>query len=260
MGMNGKKGTVRTTSWRPMSIYISTPAPRCPSLWSNARLPSAVNAQPEPEMRQPDDIQRESFRIIEQEVSPHHFPPEQWQVVQRVIHSTADFEYAELLRFHPQAFAVAEAAIRQGEDILTDVQMVRMGIQPLAERRHGIRVRCHLSDQEMSEAVRAMANTRTARGLLWGLTAGPVGVCVIGNAPTALRAAIDTNNPVSSGPSSSWECLSASWMPPNPNKPCWTCRISPGSPAPAAKVGVRWQRPSSMRFWNGYRRTAPHRG
>jgi precorrin-8X/cobalt-precorrin-8 methylmutase len=141
-------------------------------------------------MRQPDDIQRESFRIIEQEVGPHHFPPEQWQVVQRVIHSTADFEYAELLRFHPQAFAVAEAAIRQGEDILTDVQMVRMGIQPLAERRHGIQVRCHLGDPEMSEAVRAMANTRTARGLLWGLMAGPVGICVIGNAPTALRAAL----------------------------------------------------------------------
>ena len=142
-------------------------------------------------MRQPDEIQRESFRIIEQEVGPHHFPPEQWQVVRRVIHSTADFEYAELLRFHPRAFAAAEAAIRQGEDILTDVQMVRMGIQPLAERRHGIRVRCHLGDPEMTEAVRAMANTRTARGLLWGLTAGPVGICVIGNAPTALRAAIE---------------------------------------------------------------------
>jgi precorrin-8X/cobalt-precorrin-8 methylmutase len=139
-------------------------------------------------MRQPDDIQRESFRIIGEEVGSHQLPPEQWQVVRRVIHTTADFEYAELLRFHPQAFAAAEEAIRQREDILTDVQMVRMGIQPLAERRHGLRVRCHLGDPGVSDAVKATASTRTARGLLQGLTAGPVGICVIGNAPTALRA------------------------------------------------------------------------
>jgi precorrin-8X/cobalt-precorrin-8 methylmutase len=139
-------------------------------------------------MRQPDEIQSESFRIIDAEIGPHRFPPEQWQVVRRVIHSTADFEYAELLRFHPQAFSAAEEAIRRSEDILTDVQMVRMGIQPLAERRHGMRVRCHLGDPEMSDAVQAMASTRTARGLLRGLTAGRVGICVVGNAPTALRA------------------------------------------------------------------------
>jgi precorrin-8X/cobalt-precorrin-8 methylmutase len=139
-------------------------------------------------MRQPDDIQRDSFRIIEAEVGPHQFPPEQWQVVRRVIHSTADFEYAKLLRFHPQAFAAAAEAIHRGEDILTDVQMVRMGIQPLAERRHGLRVRCHLGDPTMDEAVKARVSTRTAQGMLQGLRAGSVGICVIGNAPTALRA------------------------------------------------------------------------
>jgi precorrin-8X/cobalt-precorrin-8 methylmutase len=42
-------------------------------------------------MRQPDEIQSESFRIIDAEIGPHRFPPEQWQVVRRVIHSTADF-------------------------------------------------------------------------------------------------------------------------------------------------------------------------
>jgi precorrin-8X/cobalt-precorrin-8 methylmutase len=139
-------------------------------------------------MKQPDEIQSQSFRIIEAEIGSHQFPPEQWQVIRRVIHSTADFAYAELLRFHPQAFSAASEAIRRREDILTDVQMVRMGIQPLAERRHGIRVRCHLGDPEMGDAVKSMASTRTARGLLQGLTAGPVGICVIGNAPTALRA------------------------------------------------------------------------
>jgi precorrin-8X/cobalt-precorrin-8 methylmutase len=142
-------------------------------------------------MRQPDEIQLESFRIIDAEVGRHQFPLEQWQVVRRVIHSTADFEYAELLRFHPQAFAMAETAIRQGEDILTDVQMVRMGIQPFAARRHGLQVRCHLGDSEMSATGKSVASTRTARGILQGLSAGPVGICVIGNAPTALRAVLE---------------------------------------------------------------------
>ena len=139
-------------------------------------------------MRQPDEIQRESFRIIEEELGPHSFAPEQWQVVRRVIHSTADFEYAKSLRFHPEAFSAAEQAIHQGEDILTDVQMVRMGIEPLARRRHDLRVRCHLGDPEMTDTVKVMASTRTARGMLQGLRSGPAGICVIGNAPTALRA------------------------------------------------------------------------
>jgi precorrin-8X/cobalt-precorrin-8 methylmutase len=141
-------------------------------------------------MMHPDEIQRESFRIIEAEVGPHALPPEQWQVVRRVIHSTGDFEYAQLLRFHPQAFAAATAAIGAGEDILTDVQMVRMGIQPLAARRYGLQVRCHLGDVAGSEAKTAKATTRTARGILQGLVADRVGICVIGNAPTALRAVL----------------------------------------------------------------------
>lgn len=139
-------------------------------------------------MMHPDDIQRESFRIIEAEVGPHNLSPEQWLVTRRVIHSTGDFEYARLLRFHPEAFAAAAAAIGAGEDVLTDVQMVRMGIQPLAARRHGLQVRCHLGDVAIGEAVKARATTRTARGILQGLVAGRVGICVVGNAPTAVRA------------------------------------------------------------------------
>jgi precorrin-8X/cobalt-precorrin-8 methylmutase len=142
-------------------------------------------------MMQPDEIQRESFRIIDEEVGAHTLSPEEWLVARRVIHTTGDFDYAQLLRFHPEAFAAAAAAIQNGEDILTDVQMVRMGIQPMAQRRHGLRVRCHLGDAEIRPEVQAKAHTRTARSILQGLSAGPVGICVIGNAPTALRAVLD---------------------------------------------------------------------
>jgi precorrin-8X/cobalt-precorrin-8 methylmutase len=139
----------------------------------------------------PEDIQRESFRIIEQEVGAHGLSPEAWLVGRRVIHSTGDFEYASLLRFHPRAFAAAAVAIGNGEDVLTDVEMVRMGIQALAKRVHGLEVRCHLNDPDTASAAQASGRTRSAQGVWRGLHVGRVGICVIGNAPTALRAVID---------------------------------------------------------------------
>jgi precorrin-8X/cobalt-precorrin-8 methylmutase len=108
-----------------------------------------------------------------------------------VIHSTGDFEFAQLLRFHPQAFTAAMAAIRGGEDILTDVEMVRMGIQGLARSRHGLDVHCHLNDPEVSLQTQTKGTTRSAEGVRRGLQHGRVGICVIGNAPTALRAVIE---------------------------------------------------------------------
>jgi precorrin-8X/cobalt-precorrin-8 methylmutase len=141
---------------------------------------------------EPADIQRESFRIIEQELGhPHGLSPEAWLVVRRVIHSTGDFDYAQLLQFHPQAFAAAAAAIGGGEDILTDVEMVRMGIQGLARSRHGMQVRCHLNDSEVSLEAQTKGTTRSAEGMRRGLQHDRVGICVIGNAPTALRAVIE---------------------------------------------------------------------
>jgi precorrin-8X/cobalt-precorrin-8 methylmutase len=140
----------------------------------------------------PDDIQRESFRIIEQELGDHGLSPEAWLVVRRVIHSTGDFDFARLLQFHPDAFTAAAAAIHRGEDILTDVEMVRMGIQGMARSSHGLRVRCHLNDPEVNLEAQARRTTRSAEGLRQGLQQGPVGICVIGNAPTALRTVIET--------------------------------------------------------------------
>jgi precorrin-8X/cobalt-precorrin-8 methylmutase len=139
----------------------------------------------------PTDIQHESFRIIEQELGAHSLSPEEWLVARRVIHSTGDFEYAQLLRFHPEAFPAAAAAIGGGEDILTDVEMVRMGIQGMAQSRHGLRVRCHLNDPEVSREAQARGTTRSVQGILRGLQHGRVGICVIGNAPTALRAVLE---------------------------------------------------------------------
>jgi precorrin-8X/cobalt-precorrin-8 methylmutase len=139
----------------------------------------------------PADIQQESFRIIEQELGSRGLSAEEWLVARRVIHSTGDFEFAQLLRFHSEAFAAASEAIAAGEDLLTDVEMVRMGIQGMAHSRHGLRVRCHLNDPVVSQQAQTRGTTRSAEGIRRGLQHGPVGICIIGNAPTALRAAVE---------------------------------------------------------------------
>jgi precorrin-8X/cobalt-precorrin-8 methylmutase len=139
----------------------------------------------------PSDIQRESFRIIERELGAHGMSSEEWLVARRVIHSSGDFEFAQLLRFHATAFTAAAAAIGGGEDILTDVEMIRMGIQGMARNRHRLRVRCHLNDPEVHPEAQARGTTRSVQGILRGLQHGQVGICVIGNAPTALRAVIE---------------------------------------------------------------------
>lgn len=76
----------------------------------------------------PQEIETESFRIIEAEMGQHPFAPSTFKVVQRVIHATGDFEFAENMRFYPQAIDTALEHIRSGKDMLTDVNMVAAGI------------------------------------------------------------------------------------------------------------------------------------
>src|SRR5260370_31159616 len=64
----------------------------------------------------PDAIETESFRIIDAEMGPHDFSVIEWPVVQRAIHSTADFELGRSMVFHPRAVEAGISAIRQGAD------------------------------------------------------------------------------------------------------------------------------------------------
>ena len=56
-------------------------------------------------------IEDGSFAIIEAEAGPHEFGPAEWQVVRRVIHATADFEFKTLMRFHPDAVSAGIRAL-----------------------------------------------------------------------------------------------------------------------------------------------------
>ena len=98
----------------------------------------------------PDDIEKRSFEIISEETDLTGAPPEQLPIIKRVIHSTADFEFRETLMFHPDAIAAGLNAIKAGKDILTDIEMVRTGINKKRLERWGGKVICNIG-QELGE-------------------------------------------------------------------------------------------------------------
>ncbi|MGQ9903506.1 MAG: precorrin-8X methylmutase [Anaerolineae bacterium] len=134
----------------------------------------------------PHDIERESFRIIQQELGEHAFSPQELTIVTRVIHATADFEYRRLLRFHPHAIASGIAALRRGATIVTDVQMVQVGIGDGMASFLNNKIVCDIRHPEVYAAAKATNTTRAALGMRHNAARLEKGIAVIGNAPTAL--------------------------------------------------------------------------
>jgi precorrin-8X/cobalt-precorrin-8 methylmutase len=133
-------------------------------------------------------IEDSSFAIIDQEAGPHGFSPEQWQVVRRVIHATADFEFTNLMRFSPGAVAAGIQALRGGCPLLVDVRMIAAGLNEDRLAAYGCRVHSYISDEDVISAARAHNSTRAIESMRKAQRAGTLdgAVVAIGNAPTAL--------------------------------------------------------------------------
>lgn len=132
-------------------------------------------------------ILSESFALIDEALGAHSFTPAEYAIVRRVIHSTADFEFADLLRFSPDAIARGIAALQAGCPIVVDVGMVRQGCQGMVARTFGNAL---VTAVDLAPTA-ALGKTRTETGLLQAWAAWPNGIYVVGNAPTALRALCD---------------------------------------------------------------------
>lgn len=133
----------------------------------------------------PQDIEAESFRIIERELGPTGFTPEEFAVVRRCIHATGDFTFAENMRFHPQAINAGLAAIRAGKNILVDVNMAASGISSTLLARFGGRVICRVAEPETAAMAKANGTTRSDAAMSRSV-ADNIGIVAVGNAPTAL--------------------------------------------------------------------------
>ena len=133
-------------------------------------------------------IEDESFTMIDHEVGPHSFAPGEWEVVRRVIHATADFEFKEIMKFHPRAVESGIAALMNGCNIIVDVKMITAGLNEDRLNAYGCKVHSFISDTDVIEEAKAKNSTRAIvamqKAKRLNLLNGSI--IAIGNAPTAL--------------------------------------------------------------------------
>jgi precorrin-8X/cobalt-precorrin-8 methylmutase len=133
-------------------------------------------------------IEDGSFAIIDAEAGAHDFAPAEWQVVRRVIHATADFEFKSLMRLHPEAVRAGVAALKRGCPIVVDVKMISVGLNEERLAAYGCKVHGFISDADVIAEAKAQNSTRAIEAMRkahrLGLLDGAI--VAVGNAPTAL--------------------------------------------------------------------------
>ena len=133
----------------------------------------------------PMEIEKRSMEIIESGL-PADIPQENKAVVKRVIHCTADFDYAGNLTFSENAVQKGLSALTEGCTIITDTQMALAGINKAAAAKFGCEVRCFMSDPDVAEEAKERGCTRAAVSIEKASKLDKPLIFAIGNAPTAL--------------------------------------------------------------------------
>lgn len=148
----------------------------------------------------PEAIEPRSFAIIDAEAPhPRPFQGHAWEIARRLVHTSADFELLDMLRFTPQAIEAGVTGLQNGCVILTDTQMARMGMPERRLAPLGCKAVCLINDPVTAELSAAKGSTRTAAaidvavdGMSDELPQGLEGCIVaVGNAPTALIRLLD---------------------------------------------------------------------
>lgn len=134
----------------------------------------------------PMEIEKKSFEIITSELKGFDFLPEQEPVIKRVIHTSADFDYAKNLYFTQGAVSKAIEALRGGCDIVTDTQMAKAGINKRTLEKLGGMVHCFMSDEDVATQAKALETTRACVSMDKACKLTKPCIFAIGNAPTAL--------------------------------------------------------------------------
>ena len=138
------------------------------------------------EQLEPAQIEQRSFEIITQELGGRTFDPLEEPVIKRVIHTTADFEYADTLVFSQGVIGQAHRLLTEGANIVTDTKMAMSGINKAALSKLGVKVYNFISDEDVAEAARRDGTTRSAAAMSKAARLEGETIFAIGNAPTAL--------------------------------------------------------------------------
>ena len=140
----------------------------------------------------PEEIEKRSFEIIAAELAERGItlPAEQDPVTRRVIHTSADFDYAETMTYSENAVEIAKNLIKNGADIVTDTNMGLSGINKKRLSALGGEAFCFMADEDVALQAKEQGTTRAVASMekaarLYGLQGRPL-IFAVGNAPTAL--------------------------------------------------------------------------
>lgn len=134
------------------------------------------------------EIENQSFKIIDEEIGEHTYNPTEWSIVRRVIHSTADFDFARAAKivFQNEALSSGFDAIKKRCTIVCDVDMVLSALNKKSLTRLGLDAVCYISDEKLIEMSRTSNKTRSQLAMRIASNEMNGGIVLVGNAPTAL--------------------------------------------------------------------------
>ncbi len=133
-------------------------------------------------------IEDKSMEIIENEIGSHSYSKDEWPIVRRVIHATADFDFARqnMIIFHKNAISNGIDALRNGCNVVVDVNGVIGGLNKENLREFGNKAICNISDPNIVEQAKKLNKTRAQTSMRMAALEMNGGIVAIGNAPTAL--------------------------------------------------------------------------
>jgi precorrin-8X/cobalt-precorrin-8 methylmutase len=136
-------------------------------------------------------IEARSFEIIDQEADGSRFTPDQWQIVRRMIHTTADFDLINWVRFSRDAIDRGKRALKAGKKIYVDSNMIRAGLSLARLRKAGptysaSHIMCHVADSDVAQSAKEQGLPRSLFAVRKAIPALDGGIAVFGNAPVAL--------------------------------------------------------------------------
>lgn len=133
----------------------------------------------------PMDIENKSFEIIESELGSHNFTEEELKIVKRVIHTTADFEYKDLIDISKDAISAGKEVLKNNPVIYTDTNMALSGINKRALNNLNGKAICYVNLDEVHKEAKEKGITRSMAAVEKACLDN-VDIFVFGNAPTAL--------------------------------------------------------------------------
>ena len=138
---------------------------------------------------QPMEIEKRSFEIIFEEMKQEdkeHFSEEELMIIKRVIHTSADFEYADITKFINNPIENAMKSIKNGEKVYVDTNMIKAGINKRVLERFGGELVNYVADEDVREEAKRRDTTRSVVSIEKACKQEKIKMFIIGNAPTAL--------------------------------------------------------------------------